>query len=437
MQSIQALEDSVKRILENSFDADSRVCLVTLMKVLDNVLHKPADDRVRTIRLGNAAFSKKVASRPGGVEFLSACGFTRRQASDDSLGGRTGGGGDETLVLEPQNEKQSRLLTARRLLRRRAMEDLQMKEEELPVFRTPPALVGDVTTSTDAAGGSVNAFNPYVGHRYDAQSAAVGANLGPDADYVSPTDRQLRALQTQKSRLERRAARQFHDGDRGWRAWTTASSGETTVRSSAESQDAAAAATKSDATLLAQRAKAQEEARQQREQGGFTTSAMRQVAALKHKKVYSHVQITVQFATTDQIKLTGKFLPRETVGTVLEAMRRECFLDATRQVDLYVAPPRRLLPLQATLEQEGLAPAAKVFASWKVGSAPDAGQAFLRPHLFQRGGDETFPSAQPIAKKDDAEEEEPAESKATAAPRPKKKKESREELMLKRMMGKK
>eukprot|EP00977_Amphora_coffeiformis_P019859 scaffold7533_cov133-Amphora_coffeaeformis.AAC.3 len=216
--------------------------------------------------------------------------------------------GEETLVLLPQNEKQSRLLTARRLLRRRAIEDLHMKEEELPILREPPTVVmTGATTPNNANTGGGATFNPYVGHRYDAKSAAVGANLGPGNDYVSPTDRQLEALQRKKNKLEQQAAKKFTD--REWKAWAP---GET-VRLAEGTTAASTAPVKSDAALLAQRAKAQQVARQQREEGGFTTAAMRQVAALKNKKVYSHVQITIQFA--DQSKLTGKFLPKEKIST--------------------------------------------------------------------------------------------------------------------------
>ena len=425
--TIKAMEEAVLQIFQGSFDDDSKACLVTLMKVLDNVLHKPADDRVRSIRLGNPSFRKKVASRPGGVEFLLACGFTRQ--AQTLLGGDKG---EEMLVLLPQNEKQSRLLTARRLLRRRAIEDLHVKEEELPILREPPTVVmtGGANTANHANDGNGTAFNPYVGHRYDAKSAAVGANLGPESDYISPTDRQLETLQRKKNKLEQQAAKKFTD--REWKAWAP---GETVrlTESAMDTTTATTAPVKSDAALLAQRMKAQQVARQQREEGGFTTAAMRQVAALTNKKVYSHVQITIQFA--DQSKLTGKFLPKEKIGTVLESLRKECFIDNARDLDLYVAPPRRLLPLASTLEQEGLVPAAKLFASWKVGSTSGPGEAVLQPQLFQRDATAaSFPSAQPIAT---VPATSTAAAPATTEAKPKKKKESREEMMLKRMLGKK
>jgi hypothetical protein len=451
--SIKAMEEALLQIFQSSFDADSKACLVTLMKVLDNVLHKPGDDRVRTIRLSNAAFHGKVGSRPGGIDFLLACGFCRQAAAPALLSSHTDvptavAGPDDTLYLSPELEKTSRLVTARRLLMRRAVEDLHVREEELPPFREPPRVATLASTAAAAAAAGAGAgagtmhnttaagasFNPYVGQRYDAKSAAVGTNLGPASDYISPTDAQLQILQRQQAKLEQQAARKFRD--REWKAWAPGEAVQLVVdAASSATTTASAAAPKSDSALLAQRAQRLEASRREREQGGFTTAAMRQVAKLKTKKVYSHVQLTIQFA--DQSKLTGKFLPKEKISHVLESLRNECLLEgSTRELDLYVAPPRRLLPPEATLEQEGLVPAAKMFASWRVGSTPTPGEAFLRAPLFDKSSRNAaaFPSGQPIvAKSANADNK---TTTTTGVPK-KAKKESREDAMLRRMLGKK
>ena len=423
--AIQAMEAAMARILQGSFDSDSQACLLTLHKVLDNVLLKPADDRVRTIRLQNATFAKKVANRPGGVDFLLACGFVRQQAAAPLLAASDAVGQD-TLVLLPENEKQSRLLSARRLLRQRLVQDLGLKEDQLPALHNPPPTAADASRFP-----SSNTFDPYVGHRFDAQSAAVGAHLGPDANYVSSTARQLQTLQARQKKLEAQAAKQFTD-----RQWQALRPGETAVVSSNNDNTASSnAVAPSDASLLAQRAKALAAQQKEREHGGLTTAAMRQVQALQSRKVYSHVQLTIQFA--DQTRVTGRFLPKETVATVLESLQQECLVlpegTPNPPLDLYVAPPRRLLPHKSTLEQEGLVPAAKIFASWKKDATPGAN--FLQDHLWQRQASAAaFPSAQPLVK--EAKPAATAETKV-APPQPKKKKESKEDRLLKRMMGKK
>jgi hypothetical protein len=60
-----ALESSITTLLNSSFDADTKVCIVTLLKVLDNILQKPENPKVRSIRLANTAFAKKVVERKG------------------------------------------------------------------------------------------------------------------------------------------------------------------------------------------------------------------------------------------------------------------------------------------------------------------------------------------------------------------------------------
>jgi hypothetical protein len=75
VRSVQQLEEAVAIIFQNNFDQDSKVCIVTLVKLLDNLIHQPGNPKVRTIRLGNKAFSQRVGSRAGAIDFLQACGF--------------------------------------------------------------------------------------------------------------------------------------------------------------------------------------------------------------------------------------------------------------------------------------------------------------------------------------------------------------------------
>ena len=168
--SVRALEDVASLILSNNFDADSRVCLLTLMKMIDNVLQKPNEPKVRTIRTSNKAFHNKIGQRRGGVEFFRACGFAL-QMQPPAIGHPH----EQLLVLSPVNEKQSHLLAARRLLHTRAVQDLQMKAEDLPALKAPAAAPPPNSMAGSAAAASSsnsNAFNVYAGHRYDAQSAS-------------------------------------------------------------------------------------------------------------------------------------------------------------------------------------------------------------------------------------------------------------------------
>jgi PUB domain len=60
------MEIALKTIFDNHFDADSKDCIITMIKILDNVLQNPLEPKVRSLRMENKAFSAKVVSRKGG-----------------------------------------------------------------------------------------------------------------------------------------------------------------------------------------------------------------------------------------------------------------------------------------------------------------------------------------------------------------------------------
>jgi hypothetical protein len=63
--SIHQLEAALDRLLNNNFDVDSKETIVTLLKIIDNVISKPGDPKVRTLKLSNAVMQKKIVSRQG------------------------------------------------------------------------------------------------------------------------------------------------------------------------------------------------------------------------------------------------------------------------------------------------------------------------------------------------------------------------------------
>ena len=452
--SVAALETAVTTLLQNNFDADTKVCLTTLMRMIDNVLQKPYNDKVRTINCANPNFHAKVGSRKGGIEYLQACGFTRQGDPEASIGGLLGSApvnNNVTLVLQPQNEDTKHLITARRLLVTRATRDLGMKAEELPTYKPPPPPVQLTTdTSHNPTTRNTNSsatFNPYAGQRYDAASAALGTNLGPDANYVSKTQAELQKLQQRQDKLEQQLEKQ-NAAITSNREWTVSIPGQQQTQATQTIPSSSSSVKKepSDSTLLAAHLKKQQLQRQKQEQQGFTTAAMRDLESMKKAKVYSHTLLTVQFA--DGIKLTGKFLPKERVEQVYRALYQDCFLakdPAQLQFDLYVAPPRRVLDRKQTLQSEGLVPAAKIFVSWKGGSTPkpsptQPGASYLFHELLHASGQaaqstsEAFPSAHAVVQ---GEAKPSADAKAddTKKKADKTSKSDRESKLLSRMMG--
>ena len=75
---------ALTQILSQNFDADIVPCVLTLIKLLDNIISTyPYDDvrgrKVRCINLENSAFEAKVGRVTGGIDFLLSCGFERQQ----------------------------------------------------------------------------------------------------------------------------------------------------------------------------------------------------------------------------------------------------------------------------------------------------------------------------------------------------------------------
>lgn len=431
--SVAALDQGVDMILQNNFDADTKVCLVTLMKVLDNVIQKPLEPKVRSIRLGNAAFSKKVASRKGGVEFLLACGFVQETPAPPLLS--KGNEPQESFLvlkddddsLMDENDREAKkeayakhIITARRLLMTRCTKDLNMKAEELPAYKPPPPSANAATSKRDSAEAG---FNPFQTQRYDGMSAAHGTQLTPNSQYESTTDKQLQILQAKQKKLEQKLQKQLTD--RQWVASHPNASGKPTAIVTAEEPPS-----KGDSSLIAAQMAKQQAAKKQREEGGFTTKSMRELEKLKKQKVYTHTQIALQFS--DGTTLQGKFLPKETVATVMQEAK-DCFLVApTGPMELYITPPRQTLNPKSTLASQGLVPAAKVFVKVQL---PDH-RPFLNPELFQNTKTTSaFPASQAVVGEAKGPAAKRAAAQKAAAGKAPMTAEEKEQAMMRRMMG--
>jgi len=84
----------------------SEECIVTLAKVLDNILAENSyNKKTRKLKLTNSTFNRRVARHKGGVPFLQACKFVKR---------------GQTLHLKRENEDNVWLWEARRILDDRA-----------------------------------------------------------------------------------------------------------------------------------------------------------------------------------------------------------------------------------------------------------------------------------------------------------------------------
>lgn len=358
------------------------------------------------------------------VDVLVACGFELQKAPPRLLSQAPSG--EEVLQLSAEKESTSFLVKARRLIMTSAINDLGMTADDLPKYKPPARLTdpGDHAVGRNKPSISSGEFNPYQGQRFDAKSAAVGKNLGPDANYVSSTEKQLKQLQSQQAKLEESLHQPL--ADRELSASLPNSSAPAIVSVTSENS---ATRGPSDGSLLMRQAKKKADERKRTEEGGFTTKAMRDLQQMKKQKVYSHAQLRIQFP--DGSSLEAKFLPKEKIQVVREVIH-SCFVPDNLDFDLYVAPPRRKLQLSNTLHDEGLVPAAKVFVSWAVQGGPSKNApvgSFLKQNLFSGQASQAYPSSEAVIQQ---RKKPPPGTASNPKEAPK---SSKEEDLLRRMMG--
>ena len=418
------LEAAMGKLLNNNFDADSIACIQTCLKVLDNVIQKPGNDKVRSIRYQNPAMQAKIISKQGGVDILYSCGFVL-QEQPQLLSSQ----GESFLILSEQNEDTEWLIHVRHTLAQVAIHQLKCNPDMLPKFQPPPPKVMSEAGNGTAFGGQ--GFNVYQGSRFDGQAAAVGQSLGPPKGWKSATETQLETLEKKQAQLAKK--HQILQQ----RSWVALRPGEVMNTTPTEEEEEVVTSSKEDSALIAGHIQKQQKRVQEEANRGFTTKAMRDLEKIKKQKVYSHTLLAISFP--DGCTCKGQFLPAETVNAVMESIRQEVLTDAfcEEQFELYITPPRtELLPHQ-TLTELDLVPAAKVFVSWKTPAKFKGTLAYIKSDLFQSSADAlAMPAGVPVVGGEESAK--PAATGSTAAPAVKKKKSKaeRQAEMLKRMLGK-
>jgi hypothetical protein len=427
------LDSSLSNLMNNNFDTDSLTCLQTCLKIIENVLQKPGNEKVRMIRSNNPTIQTKITSKKGGVDILYSCGFILQEQQQELM--MKQGQEESCFVLTEQNEDTEWLVSARHTLSQVALHQLNCKAEDLPKFQPPKE---EVTIGNNSSSNSQNSFNVYQGKRFDAQSAAVGRSLGPPKGWKSATEAQLESLE-KKHALLSKSHQVIAGGERQWIALRPGATAPSTT-----SAAAVASSSREDSALLASHIQKQQKQRQEDANRGFTTKAMRDLERLKKQKVYSHTLLAISFP--DGCVCKGQFLPAETIQTVMESIQQELLSSDKRQerFELYMTPPRsKLLPHQ-TLQELGLVPAAKVYISWNSpGNLKGQVGSYLNPTLFQTNGDSSgpaLPSSVPVmgGDEDAAKRQKSSASSSTdaSAAKRKKTKAERQAEMLKRMLGK-
>lgn len=100
-------------------DLTTASCLITLSKVLDNILlERKYNPKTRSIKLGNKLFRERVGRIPGGVEFLLACDFEYARVMSKTPIKKTSKGTipGNAVNLPPAKECRERLVIGRKYL---------------------------------------------------------------------------------------------------------------------------------------------------------------------------------------------------------------------------------------------------------------------------------------------------------------------------------
>ena len=434
-----------------------KACCVTILKLIDNVLrHNNASNgeiytKVRHVNLSNKVIQQSILSYKGGLEFLFALGFTRKI--------QTTIGDPNLLILLTENEDITHLSKGRQLLRTICIYELHCTISELP---TPPPVVAALSepepSSTQRNSMSVSnrnqelpgGFNPYQGQRVDI-GVPQGQNRYAPSDYQSPTEMELERLASVHAKLEQQV--QVSMTNREWTLWMGSAVSSSSVTASSSEADRNPPG---DGALLAARAQKLHVERQARETAGFKTKAMREVEKMKRARVYSHVQLCIHVPvqigqnSTSVVQFSAKFLPRETIGDVVDALIQDCFLSSVTRADfeLYITPPKRVLSnYSQTLLQEGLVPAAKVFCRWReLDSSPSASEVFQSQWVDELNSLESgnlnpslaFPTSVPVISANSTNKAAEATNDPSDDLKSKKKPSiSKEDALLQRMMGRK
>jgi hypothetical protein len=427
---------ALQNILKSNFDTESKECLQTCLKIIDNILSRPNDQQVRSLKLNNPVVKKKILSKTGALEFLFSLGFEEKTSSStvgfdfDQSSNRIVSN-PEVIAMSPMREDSTVLIHIRNEISIILSKELKVDEKTIP----PMPCLPDTNTSYTTKSSNLT-FDPFRSSSFNVQAAAVGApnpnSIVPDgssAKSTSTTEKKLDMLKQKQIQLEQtfqslqdRNIVAYLPGDVG-PIVTVNSPGDVILDS------------KGDGALIASQLKKRMEDKR-KEDTGFTTKAMRDLERMKKQKVYSHTQLKIFFP--DGSRIEAKFLPNETVAAVRNVVK-STFLpqhQAHFDFDLYVSPPRKILSESKSLREEGLVPAAKLHISWKIGfdKSPVSGSSpgsFIQQHFFTSSsissGNE-FPNSVSIGGDEDLNEKMPDRSVSDVS--------AREEEIMQRMLGK-
>jgi len=372
----------IHQLIQTHFDAVSRPAVLVLSKYMFNIYAAPLESKYRLLYLDNKAFVERVKPCAGAAAFLAGIGFVMCDV-----------GGRKALRLPIMSVAQGHVDTSAQesveasLLEpvvralEAALEELQVPQEERPVAVNRSWLLAQRQAHVAA----LPVFDPYktfvrrVADVNPDGSVSMAGLIGSGSSSSSTTDTKLALLATKRAELE------GHPSDVAGEATEVllpsmsaeaapmkADSADMKVMSSAaaasaESEEKAPGDGRLLAAALMDKIRKPEEA-------PLTTAAVRALKKAQNEMVYSRTLIRVRLP--ERVILQRRFHPRHSMSDVY-AWVSSCVIPGAT-FDLYVTPPRKVLPVNTTtLAELQFVPATLINLSWT--SEPSAG---LLPQLL-------------------------------------------------------
>lgn len=402
---------AMEALREAAFDEDAKLGAATLLKLLDNVIARGHQAKVRSLKLANETLYWRVLRWGPAVAVLLAAGFAcvndtgalqpmpcHDYASAIASGAAIARRDTGCVALRMPCEAHSPgRVAALRAPVAACLQALGAVPPDEPAHG--PLATSDVAESpTPSSGMSPAPFNIYaptkismntdapsipddgtrsitetrlakLRERFDGLIAASPYNA------TNPPARQLRVLRFPGVTSDSSNPARFSAAELASVASEQLESDASSpVEAGAAAAAAAAAAepaqpgstdTAEDLRIIMEAAKRRRAAMEKQQQ--FQTRAIRELDALRTKKVY-HTSI-IRVLCPDRTLLQGVFSPREPLAAVCGWL---CSLISTPNLSssdltVFQTPPRVELDCAATLEQLGLQPAACVHVSWELG----------------------------------------------------------------------
>jgi len=301
---VERIRNALKDMREKCFDDDSRQLLQVMMKIANNLIEQPFNEKVKQINVDNPAFHSKVGNYSFGRDMVESLGYKQE--------------GKYYLLSESSSNSVIDCL-----------KEMQLFGEALGMSSAAPRVTAPLVE-----------FDPF-------KSNIVRVNPQPRGG--------TSAVEDELAHLEQKRADIIASAGVPCRDIQVVNSMEELIKGETSSHISSNEESDSWILLLATKTRIQK----QKASESFRTKPMRDLESLKNARVFTRTLIRVVFP--DKVVMQGTFSPLELVGQV-----KQMIVDLVGEAEfcLYTSPPRMELDHLKTLSDCGMVPGSLVYVSW-------------------------------------------------------------------------